>query len=402
MAKSMKRKPQTTENSMAKDYYNILGIQKGATDQEIKKSYRQMALKYHPDRNKDNKEAESKFKEINEAYEVLSDKQKRSNYDQFGSADAFGGGAQGGAGFGQGFNGSGFDFSQFSEGGGFADIFETFFGSQGGGHGGSRGKKRGPRQGEDIEFQLQITFEEAAFGTEKELLITKTFSCDHCRGTGAEPGSKTIICPTCRGSGEVRSVRQTLFGQMATTQVCSECYGEGSTQEKKCTVCHGTTRVRKSEKMRVKIPAGVDNDSTIRVTGKGEAGTFGGPAGDLYVHLLVLPSKVFVRDGYNVHNEIHIHLLQSVLGDEVEIAGLEGKFELKIPAGTQSGKIFKMKGYGIKKLKSDEKGDQFVKVTVDIPAKLTRKERELYLQLAQEGGVNIKGLKDGFFGKFKG
>ncbi len=388
---------------MAKDYYNLLGVQKGASDQDIKKAYRKLALKFHPDRNKGDKEAEQKFKEINEAYEVLSDKQKRSNYDQFGSAEGFGqgfggGGAGfgGGQGFGQGFNGAGFDFSQF-EGGGFADIFETFFGSQGGR---SRGKKRGPRQGEDIEFQLQITFDEAVFGTEKELLVTKTFSCDNCHGSGAEPGSKTIICPTCRGSGEIRSVRQTLFGQMATTQVCNECYGEGSIQEKKCTVCHGTTRVRKSEKLRVKIPAGVDNDSTIRLAGKGEAGAFSGPAGDLYVHLRVAPSKLFTREGSDIHSEIHIHLLQAVLGDEIEIDSLQGKLSLKIPAGTQSGKVFKMKGYGIKKLKLEEKGDHFIKVIVDIPGKLSRKEKELYQQIAKETGMNIKGIKDGFFSKF--
>lgn len=379
---------------MAKDYYNTLGVAKNASTDEIKKAYRKLALQYHPDRNKGDKEAEQKFKEVNEAYEVLSDKQKRSNYDQFGSAEPGGFSGAGGFGNGAGFQ-EGFDFSSFS-GGGFSDIFETFFGQQGG-----RGKRkqRGPRRGEDIEVQVQISFEEAVFGVEKELLVTKTLGCEHCRGTGAEPGSKTIICPTCRGSGEVRSIRQTLFGQMAVSQVCSQCYGEGSIQEKQCTVCHGTTRVRKSEKIRIKIPAGVDNDSTIRVGGKGEAGTYNGPAGDLYVHLRVTPSKKFVSSGFDIHSEVHLHLLQSVLGDEIEIETIDQKVSLKIPAGTQNGKVFRLKGYGVKKLREDERGDHFVKILVDIPTKLSRKEKELYAQLTKEAKLELKGLKDGLFSK---
>lgn len=378
---------------MAKDYYAILGVSKTASTDEIKKAYRKLALKYHPDKNKGDKEAEQKFKEMNEAYEVLSDQQKRSTYDQFGTADA-----QGFAG-GPGFSGGGFDFSSFSDAGGFADIFETFFGQQAGR--GSR-KKRGPRRGEDIEFQMNITFEEAVFGIEKELLATKTVGCDHCKGTGAEPGSKTITCTTCRGTGEIRSVRQTLFGQMATSQICPECYGEGYVQEKKCTVCHGTTRVRKNEKIRVRIPAGVDNDSTIRLGEKGEAGTFGGPYGDLYVHLRVTPSKKFVRSGYDIHTEVHIHFLQAVLGDLIEVETIHGKVDLKIPAGIQTGKVFRLKSSGVKKLKNEEKGDHFVKIIVDTPQKLSRKEKELYAQLAKESGLPLKDGQEGFFSKIMG
>lgn len=383
---------------MAKDFYEILGVSKTATDQEIKKAYRKLALQYHPDKHKGDKTAEGKFKEINEAYEILSDKQKRSNYDQFGSAgpqfSGFGGQGFGGA---QGFGNQGFDFSSFSGAGGFADIFETFFG----GSPGATRKKRGPQQGEDIEFQMTMSFEEAAFGIEKDLMITKTMACDNCHGTGAEPGSKVITCPTCKGTGEIRSVRQTLFGQMATSRACSQCYGEGRIHEKQCIVCHGATRVRKNEKIRIKIPAGVDNDSTVRLTGKGEAGIFGGPSGDLYVHIRVTPSKKFVRNGYDVHSETHIHLLQAILSDEITVETLQGEVGLKIPAGTQSGKVFKLKEYGIEKLRSTGKGDHYVKVLVDIPNKLSRKERELYVQLAKEAGFDTKG-KASFLSKLMG
>jgi len=389
---------------MAKDYYSVLGVSRSATDQEIKKAYRKMALKYHPDKNKGNKESEIKFKEINEAYEVLSDKQKRANYDQFGSAEPSGFGSQGfgsqGFGGGQGFQ-QGFDFSSFGGAGGFADIFETFFG--GNRATSASGKRNGPRPGPDIEFVMQLSFEEAAFGVEKELIITKAVTCPHCNGTGAEPGSKTVTCPQCGGTGEVRSVRNTIFGQIATSRICSECYGEGRVREKKCSVCHGSTRVRKEETIKVKIPAGVDDDSTVRLSGKGEAGQFGGPYGDLYVHIRVMPSKKFARNKFDVHSEQHIHLLQAVLGSTIEVETLKGRVGLKIPAGTQSGKVFILKGYGIQKLRGGKSGndfgDHYVKIIVDIPSRLTRKERELYNELASEAGFKEKG-KDSFFGRF--
>ncbi|MBU0668287.1 molecular chaperone DnaJ [Patescibacteria group bacterium] len=373
---------------MAKNYYEVLGVSKNASDLEIKKAYRKLAQQYHPDKHKGDKAAESKFKEANEAYEVLSDKQKRSHYDTFGSAGGQGFG--GGTGFGgaQGFNASGFDFSQFS-GGGFSDIFETFFG----GAGGAKRKRTGPIPGSDIEFQLTISFEEAAFGTEKDLMVTKAVQCDHCHATGAEPGSKSVTCRICNGTGEIRTVRQTLFGQMATSTACNECNGEGRTHEKICTVCHGSTRMKKDEKVRVKIPAGVDNDSTIRLSGKGEAGYLGGGSGDLYIHIRTAPSKKFVRNGYDIHNELHIHLLQALLGDEIEVDTLREKVTLKIPAGTQSGKVFRLKEYGIEKLRGTGKGDQYTKIIVDIPLKLSRKEKDLYLQLAKEAKISTKGKK---------
>jgi molecular chaperone DnaJ len=378
---------------MAKDYYSTLGISKTASDQEIKKAYRKMAMQYHPDKNKGNKESEAKFKEVNEAYEILSDKQKRSNYDQFGSAET-GPGGFGGYGS-QGFSGQGFDFSSFSGAGGFADIFESFFG----GPTTRTGKKRGPMPGEDIEFQLSLSFEEAVFGTEKELMVTKSMTCDNCRGTGAEPGSKSITCPECNGTGEIRSVRQTLFGQMATSRACPTCYGEGRVHEKSCSVCHGATRVRKSEKINVKIPAGVDNDSTVRLSGRGQSGTFGGAAGDLYVHIRVLPSRKFVRNNYDIHSEAHIHLLQAILGATIDVETLKGPVGLKIPAGTQSGKIFKLKEFGVEKLRGSGFGDHYVKVVVDIPSKLSRREKDLYQQLAKEAGLTGE-EKEGFLNKW--
>lgn len=383
---------------MAKNLYEVLGIAKDATDQDIKKAYRKLAQKYHPDKHQGDKEAETKFKEANEAYEVLSDKQKRESYDRFGSTNGgFGGGGQGFNGQ-AGFNGQGFDFSSFSGSGGFADIFETFFGGGAGGGGGSKRKKNGPRQGNDIEFMIELSFEEAVFGVTKELMVTKPVNCTHCHGTGAEPGSKSIDCNTCGGTGEIRAVRQTLFGQMATSTPCPECHGEGKVHENKCNVCEGTTRVRRDEKVKVKIPAGVDNDSTIRVSGKGEGGVFGGPAGDLYAHIRVKPSKKFVRNGYDVHSEIHIHLVQAILGDEIDVETVHETVKIKIPAGTQSGKVFRLKENGIEKLRGGGIGDHFVKVIVDIPTKISKKERELYAEIAKESKLFPKG-KEGIWEK---
>jgi molecular chaperone DnaJ len=381
---------------MAKDLYDILGIQKNASDQEIKKAYRKLAQQYHPDKHKGDKEAEKKFKEANEAYEVLSDKQKRANYDRFGSAGP-GAGGFGGFSGAQGFGAQGFDFSNFSGTGGFADIFESFFG----GAGPQTRKKRGPRPGADIEFRMQISFEEAVFGTEKSLEVTKAVTCDNCHGTGAEPGSKSVECKTCHGTGEVRDVRNTIFGTMATSRICTECEGEGKVYENKCHTCHGTTRVRKTEKVKVKIPAGVDNDSTIRLGGKGESGAYGGSPGDLYIHIDVAPDKRFVRSGYDIHSEAHIHLLQAVLGDEIEVETLRTKVRLKIPPGTQSGKVFRLKEKGVERLRGSGTGDHYVKIIVDIPVKLSRREKELYIQLAKESGIE-GGTKGGFFSKIIG
>ncbi|MFC1647743.1 molecular chaperone DnaJ [Patescibacteria group bacterium] len=378
---------------MPKNFYETLGVERGASDQDIKRAYRKKAQKYHPDKNKGDKAAETKFKEINEAYETLSDRKKRSFYDQFGQTQgaAGPGGAQG---FG-GFNAQGFDFSNM--GGGFADIFETFFsGSAGGAR--SRTSRGGPVRGEDIQAQIRIKFEESVTGTDRELEITKAEKCEHCKAKGAEPGSKIITCPVCSGTGEIKEVRQTLLGQIATSRTCDTCRGEGTTPEKKCSVCHGTTRTRKKEKVKVKIPAGINDDSTIRLSGKGEAGVKGGRYGDLYLHINIEPHREFVRSGDDIHTDQKIHLIQGVLGDEIEIPTVYEKIKLKIPSGTQSGKVFKIKGYGMPRLNTEQKGDHYLKIILDVPAKLSKKEKELYAQLANEAELDIKEGKKGLFG----
>ena len=377
---------------MAKDLYDILGLKKGATEQEIKSAYRKLALKWHPDKHKGEKDAETKFKEINQAYEVLSDKKKRQQYDTFGSTGGPGGFPGGGAG---GFDFSGFDFSGFSGGSnsGFADIFETFFGGQAGQK--NRSKRSASMRGSDIEAAIKITFEEAVFGAEKELEIVKADVCRHCNGNGAEPGSKIINCKTCSGTGEVRSVRNTILGQMTTSHVCTECNGEGKIPEKKCKVCHGTTRERVKDRVKIKIPAGVDNGSTVRLTGKGEGGIKGGPSGDLYINLIVIPSKNFVRHGSDIHSIIEIPVITAVLGGETEIETIHGKEKIKIPAGTDDGKVFKLSDKGVQKIGSTNKGDHLAKIKIIIPKKLSKKEKELYMELAKEQGIEIK--KGGLF-----
>ncbi|MCC7432527.1 J domain-containing protein [Candidatus Peregrinibacteria bacterium] len=311
---------------MAKDYYEILGIKKDANEQDIKRAYRKMAMEWHPDKHKGDKTAEDKFKEINKAYETLSDPQKRAGYDQFGESGANFGGGYGGS----GFNGSGFDFSgfqgNFDNGQGFADIFEAFFTGFG-------ARSNAPRKGRNLEFELRVDFEEAVFGCEKELVITR-------------PGK----------SGE-----------------------------------------RSNENIKVKIPAGVDNESVVRLSGKGDPGMNGGPQGDLYVHIRVNAHKDFVRNGFDIHSNAEISVLQAVLGSEIKVKTLEGEITLKVPAGTQPGKVFKLKGYGVKKLHSEEKGDQYVKVNVVIPNKLSKKEKALYQDLAMESGMEPPGKGKGFW-----
>lgn len=372
---------------MSKDYYAILGVDKAADDQEIKRGFRKMAQKYHPDRNRGNKEAETKFKEVNEAYEVLSDRQKRGQYDQFGGA---------GPDFSQNFQGRGFDFSGFGNGG-FADIFESFFGGQQQGR--SQAKSRGKR-GNDIETTIAIPFLEAVFGAEKELEITKPDTCSRCKGAGAEPGAKIKNCPRCQGAGVINQVRQTILGQIQTSSVCGECRGEGRIPEKKCGVCHGGGRERKTGKIKMRIPAGIEDNSTIRVTGKGEAGIQGGEPGDLFIHIQVRTDKDFKRRGNDIFSDLHIDLLQAVLGAEVEVKTVYGPVKLKIPGGTQSGKVFKLADYGVTGLNSNQKGHHFAQVIVEIPTKLSRKEKDLYLQLAAAKGLEVKTGKDGLFGLF--
>lgn len=372
---------------MAKDYYKILGIERNASEAEVKKAFRSAARKYHPDQaTGDKKAAEAKFKEVAEAYEVLGDKQKRASFDQFGSGANFGGG--GGGGFGTNgfdFSGGGFNF----EGGGFGDIFETFFGGSGG------QKSRGPAHGANLELRLKVKFEDAIFGTTIEFKIDRLTKCENCNGNGGEPGAKISECKRCHGTGEVTTVRQTVFGAMQHRAVCPDCGGEGKTFEKKCHVCHSTGRARKAEKLKIKIPAGVENGAVIRLANQGEAGAKGGPTGDLFIHVTVEPSREFERRGADIFSTQKTSFIEAALGNEIAIKTVHGNVKLKIPAGTQSHTNFKIKNYGSPKLNSKERGDHIIKILVEIPKKLSRKEKELFEKLAAESGLKIK--KSGLF-----
>jgi len=379
---------------MAKrDYYEVLGVQKNATADELKKAYRKLALKYHPDRNKGNAEAEEKFKEINEAYSVLSDETKRSQYDQLGH-DAFEQAQQGGGAGGNPFGG----FGGFS-GSGMDDIFDMFFGGQGGR--GGRASNAGPRRGADLRFDLEISFEEAAFGVEKEINLYRDETCDHCHGTGAEPGSKIETCPECHGSGYVRFTQNTMFGQMVNERPCSKCHGEGKIVSEPCKECRGKGTKKKNKHLKVKVPAGVDNGSRLRVAGEGEAGTKGGPSGDLYVYLYVKQHKFFDRDGTTVICEVPINIVQATLGAEVKIPTLDGQVTMKVPEGTQPGKVMRLKGKGIPSLRGGMRGDQLVRIKVVVPTKLNDKQKDALRAFEAISKDNINPEEKSFLNKIK-
>ncbi|MGI6065136.1 MAG: molecular chaperone DnaJ [Bacillota bacterium] len=370
-----------------RDYYEVLGVSRTASEDEIKKAYKKLAKKYHPDLNPDSKTAEEKFKEVNEAYEVLSNPDKRAGYDQFGHAGANG---TGGFDFGGGFGGADF--------GGFGDIFDMFFG---GTHGGA-GQRRGPQRGADLRVDLTITFEEAAFGVEKDVEIPRLENCDVCGGSGAEPGTQPQTCPVCRGSGKVRSAQATPFGQFQTVKTCHRCRGTGTIIENICKHCAGSGKVRKVRKIHVKIPAGVDSGSRLRVANEGEAGELGGPPGDLYVYLSVRPHKVFKRENDDVYCEFPISFVQAALGFEAEVPTLDGKVKLNIPEGTQTGTSFRLRGRGIPKLRGYGRGDHFVKVKVITPTKLNDEQKKLLRELDASLSDNQQTEKaKGFFNKVK-
>ncbi len=366
---------------MAKDYYETLGVDKKASADDIKKAYRKLAKKYHPDMNQDDDTAH-KFKDVNEAYQILSDDQKRAQYDRFGPA-AFDGSAGAGGGAG-GFGGfSGFD--------GFGDIFETFFR-------GGRSRANAPVRGSDIEVQLRIEFDEAAFGTKKEIKITRRESCDTCEGTGAKPDSNVSTCKTCGGSGQVRTQQRTILGTIENVTTCPHCRGTGQVIDSPCGACSGSGMVNKLRTISVNIPAGIDNGQIITLQGQGEMGQRGGGAGDLHVYIAVKPHKRFVREGYNIKIDMDISFAQAALGCELEIPTLKGSIKYTIPAGTQTATVFRMKEQGIKHLRQDRKGDLFVKVNVVVPRKLTEEQKELILKF--EGVAPTKENKKGK-GKFK-
>lgn len=367
-----------------RDYYEVLGVARSAGDDDLKRAFRKLARQYHPDVNK-SPEAESRFKEIGEAYEVLSDPDKRRIYDQLGHA---------------GLNNQGYGGFQGFEGfGSFADIFEqfdTFFGGAG-----RSSARRGPQRGADLRYDLQITFEEAAFGAEKPLELPRWETCETCDGSGAEPDTAQTTCPQCNGSGEVRRVQQSVFGQFVNVTMCPRCQGEGRIVETPCHTCRGQGRQRKTRKLTVKIPAGVDNGQQIRLTGEGESGPKGGPAGNLYVVLEVKPHRFFKREGSDLYYELPISFAQAALGDEVEIPTIEGEEKLAIPAGTQTGKTFRLREKGIAHLRGMGRGDEYVTVRVRTPTQLSANERQLFEQLAALDEHRIKPNERGFFDKVK-
>lgn len=381
---------------MAKrDYYEVLGVARDADEQEIKKAYRRLARQYHPDVNKDDPDAEAKFKEISEAYQVLSDPQARAQYDRFGHA-AFEQGGGAGAGGADPFGGFG-GFGGFE---GFDDIFDVFFG-------GGTGRRRpsGPRRGADLRYDLELDFKEAAFGVETEITVPRMETCDHCHGNRAEPGTPIRDCPQCGGSGEVRQVRQTAFGRFINVQPCGRCRGEGKVIETPCRACRGAGTVHRERRIKVKIPAGVDDGYRVRLSGEGEAGERGGSPGDLYVFISVRPHEFFRRERSDVHCEVPISFVQAALGDEIEVPTLEGKTTLKIPEGTQGGTRFRLRGLGIPDPRGYGRGDQYVTVRVVTPTRLTAKQRELLREFARAGGEKVeseKGLFDRVREAFKG
>ncbi|MFN8559602.1 MAG: molecular chaperone DnaJ [Dehalococcoidia bacterium] len=369
-----------------RDFYEVLGIDRSATAEDIKRAFRRLAMQYHPDRNKE-PGAEERFKEVSQAYEVLSDPEKRAAYDRFGHAGVNGGAA--GAGF------EGFNF------GGFGDIFDAFFG------GTATRARRGPARGADLRVNLTLTFEEAVFGAEKEIEITRNDTCAICGGLGAEPGSRPERCPTCNGTGEIRRVQQSVFGQFVNVAPCERCRGEGRIITQPCKECRGSGRIRRTRTLVVKAPAGVDDGSQIRLTGEGDAGAQGGGPGNLYVLLKVQPHSLFKRDEDDILYELGINMAEAALGVEKRVPTVDGEVMLKVPAGTQSDKVFVLREKGVPHLRGGGRGDQLVRVRVVTPQELTAEQRKLFQQLAATFNERHSTVprqeahEKGFFDRFK-
>ena len=348
-----------------RDYYEVLGVDKSVSDDELKKAYRKAAKKYHPDLNPGDKEAEQKFKEVNEAYEVLSDKEKRARYDQFGHAGVDPNYGAGAGGYGGGFTG---DF------GDLGDIFSSFFG---GGFGdGRQSNPNAPRRGNDTAAAVNLSFEEAAKGCRKTVKVTKIDNCKECDGNGAEKGSTPKTCPVCHGTGQVSATQRTPFGVMQTQKVCDNCHGRGKIIDKPCHTCAGKGRIRHTVEQTVDIPAGIDDGQVINLRGGGDAGANGGPAGDLRINVNVRPHPIFERNGYDVYCEIPITFAQAALGDEIVVPTLDGKVKFTIHEGTQPGDEFKLRGKGIQRLNYAGKGDEYVKITVEVPRDLSKAQKD--------------------------
>ena len=371
-----------------RDYYEVLGIQKGASEDEIKKAYTKLARKYHPDMNPGDKEAEEKFKEVNEANEVLSDPEKKARYDQFGFAGVdpnYGAGAGGGA------YGGGFDF------GDLGDIFGSFFG--GGFGGGQRRNPNAPQRGESIRASVSVSFTEAAFGCEKSVTLERSEQCPTCKGNGCAPGTTPEICPDCHGTGTVQTRRQTPMGVFASNGPCRKCGGTGRLIHQPCSDCRGTGAVRKRKTIKVNIPAGIDHGQTISLRGQGNAGKNGGPAGDLLITVMVQPHELFHRDGVDVFCEAPITFAQAVLGAELEIPTIDGKVKYSIPEGTQTGTVFRLKGKGIPVLNGRGRGDQYVTVTIETPRNLNKEQKEALRRFSETLGESNYEKRKSFFKK---
>lgn len=371
-----------------RDYYEVMGLQKGASDDEIKKAFRQLAKKYHPDLNPGDKEAEAKFKEVNEAYEVLSDKEKRARYDQFGHAGvdpSYGAGAAGGSPFGQDID--------------FGDIFNSFFGGFGGG-GGRRANPNAPRKGSNIETTIFVSFEEAAKGCKKTVPFTNYSVCNECHGSGAAKGTAPKVCHICNGTGQVQVTQRTPFGVVRTSRVCDACGGKGKTIETPCAACRGTGKVRTKRKVDIDIPAGI-NGEILQVSGHGNAGDNNGPYGDLRVRVEVRPHPIFERRGDDVWCEMPITFSQAALGGEVTVPTLDGKVSYNIHEGTQPNDIFKLKGKGVTHLGGSRRGDQYVKVVIEVPKHLTPRQKELLKEFDGTATEKNYGKRKGFFDKLK-
>ncbi len=370
-----------------RDYYEVLGVQKSASDDEIKRAYRKLAKASHPDLNPGDKEAEARFKEVNEAYEILSDKEKRSRYDQFGHA-----GVDPNFGAGGGFDG-GFDF------GDLGDIFGSFFG--GGFGGGRRANPNAPQRGESVRMSLILSFEEAAFGCEKAVTVERLEPCSACRGSGCAEGTTPEVCPDCHGSGTVQVRRQTPMGVFATSSPCTRCGGKGKIIHQPCRECRGAGSVRQRRTIQASIPAGIDNGQTISIRGQGNAGKNGGPAGDLLITITVRPHEFFRREGTSVLCEAPITFAQAVLGAELEIPTIDGKVKYDLPEGTQTGTTFRLKGKGIPSINGRGRGDQYVTVCIETPRNLTKEQKEALRKFAEAMGDGSGEERKGIFGKGK-